>query len=717
MKDRLFGKIIIIVVVLILSCAVIMSAAALKEKPAEEKGSSLSLDDSDDIPGSGFATISTINVDEIDPFLKQATPYWMLLLTGKDEQKALIRFIKSSDASEEEKKDWKKVMISLWKKYPLKVKKVKDRNHKDRNQISCEPSPHEVVLTEKEQKTLEAVFQEIMKGIEAKAPSTAPDGEISVQWLTPPTHENFIYIATMNEGFNSLPLIRFAEIARDNAGKPDYWNYDANIPLPDPRDSNAKYLIPLPIGFVIHPYNHGYIPPHTVWTVSPSGVLTPVLIPEYCIAPENAMTYASTARANYLAHNYDGAFQNLGYSSHFLSDVGNPYHTTLSTVLAKPLHDAYEDYVANYWSVPVAGGQSHSFEYYAMNAGRITITDPESATKQLAIDSNQDADTLTFLCFWNALTNLMVGNGPHFEQWGRIGQVTTGRVSEIAGYTRGLVHYVTGGQPVVLTITPNAGPHGTITPSTPQNVPYEYTGVTTFTIIADSGYQIQDVLVDGISKGPVPSYTFPNDRMDHTISATFKSTAPPPSSGAEWIWSRDGWGDWQHTASWSGTQVGPNSEYGPVMVNGHGEHGTNTNLLAGSTQASVWRTFSDSIGTGWNTLTFDGMLSASDVPGGRWMTIDVNGQQVFAATELNTPPGNGKPFEIAVRFPQTRTATVKISHGQNPAWGPRFYMEYDSLRLSLETGSQMTALTTPSGIPPENVIAANMTETETPASG
>ena len=63
------------------------------------------------------------------------------------------------------------------------------------------------------------------------------------------------------------------------------------------------------------------------------------------------------------------------------------------------------------------------------------------------------------------------------------------------------------------------GPNGSISP----------TGISTvlggtgklFTITADPGYHIVDVLVDGVSIGATTSYTFVNVQGNHTISATF----------------------------------------------------------------------------------------------------------------------------------------------------------------------------------------------------
>ena len=80
-------------------------------------------------------------------------------------------------------------------------------------------------------------------------------------------------------------------------------------------------------------------------------------------------------------------------------------------------------------------------------------------------------------------------------------------------------------------ITPTAGAHGTITPGTPQTVLYG--GSATFTIAADPGYSIVDVLVDGVSVGAIASYTFSNVTADHTIAATFIQTfVITPTAGA-----------------------------------------------------------------------------------------------------------------------------------------------------------------------------------------
>ncbi len=71
----------------------------------------------------------------------------------------------------------------------------------------------------------------------------------------------------------------------------------------------------------------------------------------------------------------------------------------------------------------------------------------------------------------------------------------------------------------VLTITATAGAGGSISPSGAVNVT---SGADqSFSIAADAGYHIADVLVDGVSVGAVTSYTFLGVTTNHTIDASF----------------------------------------------------------------------------------------------------------------------------------------------------------------------------------------------------
>ncbi len=69
------------------------------------------------------------------------------------------------------------------------------------------------------------------------------------------------------------------------------------------------------------------------------------------------------------------------------------------------------------------------------------------------------------------------------------------------------------------TITASAGTGGSISPS--GQVSVQQGATQTFTITPNTGYRIADVTVDGVSQGPITSYTFSAVSTSHTIAASF----------------------------------------------------------------------------------------------------------------------------------------------------------------------------------------------------
>ena len=80
-------------------------------------------------------------------------------------------------------------------------------------------------------------------------------------------------------------------------------------------------------------------------------------------------------------------------------------------------------------------------------------------------------------------------------------------------------------EPCVNTITATAGANGTITPNGEVEVVCGENQ--SFIITADAGFEIEDVLVDGISVGAVAEYTFTEVTENHTISVTFEEISEP----------------------------------------------------------------------------------------------------------------------------------------------------------------------------------------------
>ena len=97
-----------------------------------------------------------------------------------------------------------------------------------------------------------------------------------------------------------------------------------------------------------------------------------------------------------------------------------------------------------------------------------------------------------------------------------------GNYSTVWSFTPNNGYYGGGGGPVPLnyTISASNGANGTISPSGSITVAENANQV--FTITANTGYQILDVVVDGSSVGNLATYTFTNVTADHTISATFE---------------------------------------------------------------------------------------------------------------------------------------------------------------------------------------------------
>ena len=101
-------------------------------------------------------------------------------------------------------------------------------------------------------------------------------------------------------------------------------------------------------------------------------------------------------------------------------------------------------------------------------------------------------------------------------------------------------------------LTPGAGPHGSINPGEPLVVPEGSSQ--TFTITPDAGYQVDDVLVDGVSVGSVPTYTFSSVTANHTVVAMFEPINATP--------------DCSHVTAFPTQLWPPNHRLVPVSISG-----------------------------------------------------------------------------------------------------------------------------------------------------
>jgi YD repeat-containing protein len=133
--------------------------------------------------------------------------------------------------------------------------------------------------------------------------------------------------------------------------------------------------------------------------------------------------------------------------------------------------------------------------------------------------------TLTFLNLVPSFADTIYYTYDDLNRLIRVENVTTGKVIEYqydaVGNRLGTSDY--------LTITATAGSNGSISPS--GSVMVLYNTNKTFTMTPNSGYEIQNVVVDSVAQTPYSSYTFSNVTANHTISVTFIAYTSPVTVG------------------------------------------------------------------------------------------------------------------------------------------------------------------------------------------
>jgi len=194
------------------------------------------------------------------------------------------------------------------------------------------------------------------------------------------------------------------------------------------------------------------------------------------------------------------------------------------------------------------------------------------------------------------------------------------------------------------TIVATAGSGGSISPS--GNVVVEHGSSKSFTITPDSGYEIDDVLVDGSSVGKVSSYTFDNVTSDHTIEATFKKktytvslSVNLPDSGI-----LTGEGEYYHGET---VNISAAANQGFKFVNWT----ENSAVISDSSDYSFEITSDRSFTANFVevfSVTFivsdnDGFLQGASVEfNGETKTTDTNGRAMFE----QVVPGNDLPYAV-----------------------------------------------------------------------
>ncbi|MCK8518448.1 phospholipase C/P1 nuclease family protein [Methanoculleus sp. 7T] len=348
-------------------------------------------------PESDIVGFQTEDLISIDGSIKNATPYYVMLVGTEDQKQSLCELIDESSAKEKEKQLMKEYLQEIWEKYPVVFSK-EETAYGTITYISFANSMENISLTEDENHSLGEIDATLADA------SSRLYGSIGLRW-SGTVHQDIISVACQRCAF---PDAQYAVSAADD---PDGW--PASIPWFVPQELHT------PINAVFHSWHHYYSPWYG-WGGAPGHTKSYV---------DEAKTYHTNGQTALAA-------QSLGWSSHFLTDVGNPMHTGKEIeqyaeyLLGNDIHGAYEAYVTRNWPSKFKPTVTSNYNYY-------TYADWDSGCKNLAISSHADLDTVYTIMYHNRDPSVQ-------DSHSQLETVTRNNILQTAKYTNGLARYAKG---------------------------------------------------------------------------------------------------------------------------------------------------------------------------------------------------------------------------------------------------------------------------------
>lgn len=322
--------------------------------------------------------LNAIDLIEVDDDLQLEVPYYWVILIADDKQKQIfLSEIEKSELLDRDKIELKAKLLEIWKKYPMKYEKIGRTTY-----ISPKMENKAIALTKSENLTLNQM--DMIHSFKGDGIMPTP------KWSVNPTHYDLVYYASLNSGYPD------PTIAAESSGYPDEI--------------------------------YGWDPP-VMWYNPDLGIGG---------APTHAQEDFVYARNFYQLGYIFNASKHVGYSSHYLTDVGNPLHTgrERDQVFDKifhpsgdDVHTLYEVYVASYWENDFKSwvmGNQYSYKWNWDGA--------DESTKAVATSSHRFVDTLYTKIyrnrqgFWNE------------DDWTR--EITRVCLMTSSQYTNGLINAV-----------------------------------------------------------------------------------------------------------------------------------------------------------------------------------------------------------------------------------------------------------------------------------
>jgi len=350
MKTKLYTGVPLFLV-LLMFCTVVAPSAAenqvLRPQPMEEKG---------DLP-------MDIEIIKISEEIKNSTPYWILLTADEAGQKSVIERIGFLDISDDEKERMSSFMKEIWTKYPVKFEKVSNIIY-----VNFDTEKSSIKLTEGECRSLEKISLAI-----ADYQRTVSMGDDNSPMWNGGQHWDILYLSVKKWGYSDY----LADLAKNAADDPDFW---PPIYPPTEWEEFDDFITK-----VCHSWDHYYNP----------SLLTG-------FAPQRCAEFAGNAKTKIDQGDWNNAMRDLGWSGHFITDVGNPLHTgkEAEQALNEWVHYDYESYVEDNWVNEV--DPSLSFKAVIDNNWVYhTVYSPDVTTRLLAGFSKDYEDTIFWTIYFN----------------------------------------------------------------------------------------------------------------------------------------------------------------------------------------------------------------------------------------------------------------------------------------------------------------------------
>lgn len=302
-----------------------------------------------------------------EAILKSSPQYWPYIVASKDEKKALLDAIAHLNSNSSFKGDLKASFKAFWKKYPVIRRTDGNITH--------------VFMKKKVIKKFNETDTRIFSIFDEISAQSLNEG-VGLNWATPGGHYSFIAEACEMNGF---PY-----------GSPDYSDIQEHSIDPDFSQPFWSSWYPSWAPYY-YQLNQLFKSPDHAWDQSIS----------FGGAPTGCSIYQWDSIIAYRNGMESEAVSKLGWSSHFLTDVGNPMHTGKEIEQALDynsygmynIHEIYEKWVSRYWYTDFDSstqnlGYKWQWEYMSLPASVYHPSHADEATRSLGIYSRGQLETL-----------------------------------------------------------------------------------------------------------------------------------------------------------------------------------------------------------------------------------------------------------------------------------------------------------------------------------